>query len=150
MMQGMLSTMRINEARMREFAGAGFSTATELADTIVRSTGISFRTAHQIVGNLALMGTKRGLEEIDSVALKILGRKLSSLGLTRDMVSEALDPLSNIKKRSIIGGPAPLEVDRMILEKTKRLFRDRGELEARLDRIAAAYKHLDEATKTGG
>jgi len=45
----MLSSATFDTARMKEEAGKGFSTATELADTLVRSYGIPFRTAHNIV-----------------------------------------------------------------------------------------------------
>ena len=46
----MLASAEFDTARMKEEAGKGFSTATELADTLVRSYGIPFRTAHSIVG----------------------------------------------------------------------------------------------------
>ena len=58
--------MRVHIEVLADKSIEGFTTATELADTIVRETGIPFRTAHQIVGMLAKEGGKPTLEKIDS------------------------------------------------------------------------------------
>ncbi|MCK5661820.1 MAG: argininosuccinate lyase, partial [Methanosarcinales archaeon] len=39
---------------------------------------------------------------------------LSTIGLTEEMVEDALDPMKNIEQRNIIGGPAPQEIERAI------------------------------------
>ena len=46
-----------DKKRMKEEAGKGFSTATDLADTLVRSYGLPFRTAHTIVGRAVQKGS---------------------------------------------------------------------------------------------
>jgi len=68
----------------------GFTTATELADTIARTAHVPFRTAHTIVGDLARVGAC-DLGAIDKVGLRHLGKQLSQLGLTAEDVAEALD-----------------------------------------------------------
>lgn len=105
-MEGMLRTMNIDVNQMNLKSSIGFTTATELADTIVRTTGIPFRTAHQIVGIIARNNTNPNLYDIDQVSYSILNIKLSSKGLTEKLIQEALNPISNIQKRKIIGGPA--------------------------------------------
>ncbi len=50
MARGMISTMKVKKENMRLSSEMGFMTATELADTIVRTTRVPFRTAHHIVG----------------------------------------------------------------------------------------------------
>lgn len=105
-MEGMLRTMNIDVNQMNLKSSIGFTTATELADTIVRTTGIPFRTAHQIVGIIARNNTNPNLYDIDQVSYSILNIKLSSKGLTEKLIQEALNPISNIRKRKIIGGPA--------------------------------------------
>ncbi|MFQ6063712.1 MAG: argininosuccinate lyase [Methanosarcinales archaeon] len=111
-----VSTLKVNRNKMRDSLDEGFITATELADTIVRATHIPFRTAHNIVGILArtMDNKKITLEEIDKVSREVIGKPLSSKGLTLEEIEGALDLFENVKRRKIIGGPAPEEVSRMI------------------------------------
>ncbi|TQD25666.1 argininosuccinate lyase [Methanolobus vulcani] len=112
--KGMIATMKINTESMAEKSVLGFTTATELADTMVRAGGIPFRTAHQIVGVLARGDGNPTLADVDTVAKDVIGETLSSRGLTEQMVKEALDPVLNINRRSITGGPAPSEMEKAI------------------------------------
>ncbi len=52
-LDGCVASLKFNLERMEKSSGAGFSTATELADSLVRITGMPFRTAHRIVGRIA-------------------------------------------------------------------------------------------------
>ncbi len=108
-----VDTMQVKADVMRGKAEMGFTTATELADTIVRETGVSFRTAHQIVGILT-RGGGRTLKHIDAISEKVIGKRLSELGLSQKSVDVALNVMSNVKTRKIRGGPAPEETVRMI------------------------------------
>ena len=119
-LNGCLSTVKFNTLRLYECSGAGFSTATEIADSLVRATGIPFRTAHQIVGRLASRGSNPTLEELDEAALDLAVAKPSCQGFTRSMLEMALDPRSNVALRDGTGGPAPAETERMISD---RVFR---------------------------
>lgn len=121
MAQGMISTMKIKKENMESALDKGFMTATELADTIVRTTGIPFRTAHHIVGSCARSGKIPTLSDIDKLSLKILNEKLSDMGLSEKDIREALDPAGNIKKRNIPGGPAPKETKRQVTVIEKKL-----------------------------
>ena len=134
--KGMIATMSVNTESMAEKSVLGFTTATELADTMVRAGGIPFRTAHQIVGVLARGDGNPTLADVDAVAKDVIGKTLSSRGLTEEMVKEALDPVLNINRRSITGGPAPSEMEKAIrsrfteLEDTKT---DISELNSGID-----------------
>ncbi|WNY23278.1 Argininosuccinate lyase [Methanimicrococcus hongohii] len=121
MMTGIMETLTVHEDVMKEKAVEGFTTATELADTMVRDAGIPFRTAHQIVGTLSKTTTTPSLNEIDSVSTEVLGYKLSDKGLTEEAVAGALDPMSNVKRRAVIGGPAPTQMRDDLSDKKKRL-----------------------------
>ncbi|MDR6223354.1 argininosuccinate lyase [Methanococcoides alaskense] len=123
-MNGMMATMSINKENMAGLATAGFTTATELADTMVRVCDIPFRTAHQIVGVLARGNGEPTLGEIDAVAHNVIGESLSSRGLTEDMVKEALDPVLNVSKRNVIGGPSPDSMERLIESSRERIAND--------------------------
>lgn len=121
MAQGMISTMKLKKENMENALDKGFMTATELADTIVRTTGIPFRTAHHIVGSCARAGKTPVLSDIDKLSLNILNEKLSDRGLSEKDIREALDPVGNIKKRSVPGGPAPKETKRQVTVIGKKL-----------------------------
>ncbi|VVB90410.1 Fumarate hydratase class II [uncultured archaeon] len=112
MARGMVSTMKVKKENMKMSTEKGFMTATELADTIVRTTGIPFRTAHHIVGAVARSGKIPSLSDLDDISMNLINEKLSAKGLTEKDVKEALDPAANIMKRVVTGGPAPKETKR--------------------------------------
>jgi argininosuccinate lyase len=121
MAHGMIGTMTVKKERMNEASYIGFTTATELADTIVRATDIPFRTAHHIVGSVAKKGEKPTLSLLDELSLEIIHVKLSEKGLSEKDVQQALDPMENIRKRSVPGGPAPKETRRQKASIMKKL-----------------------------
>jgi len=120
----MVATMTINKTTMASQSTSGFTTATELADTMVRVCGIPFRTAHQIVGMLARGSGAPTLSEIDAVAHNVIGESLSSQGLTENMIKEALDPILNVRKRQVIGGPSPREMERALGKRREYIIKD--------------------------
>jgi argininosuccinate lyase len=58
-MTGMVEGARFNAERMREAAGRGFATATDLADWLVRVLGLPFREAHHVTGRLVKLAEAR-------------------------------------------------------------------------------------------
>lgn len=141
-MEGMVKTMKVHPDVLAAESITGFTTATELADTFVRETGIPFRTAHQIVGMLAKEREKPTMEKIDSAAEVVLGESLSSKGLTENMVREALNPESNIKRRKIPGGPAPEEMKNYLLKRKTELELNAQEIATLKDIIDSAFENL--------
>ena len=75
-LSGMIRTMTVDHARMRAAADEGFTTATAVADALVRR-GIPFRTAHHVVGALVQQAEEAGLR-LDEVPDEMLGRALAS------------------------------------------------------------------------
>lgn len=152
-MAGIVSTLKVNKDVMARRALEGFSTATELADRIVRTTGLSFRQAHHIVGLLTLTAIKAGRkaneitsEMVDTAAREVIGRPLQ---LDEATIKLALDPTENVRVRSIIGGPAPEEVSRaikvgqgLIAHDRQRLAQREGQLERGGAKLAAAVKAI--------
>lgn len=117
-MTGVVRTLQPRPDHMLRDAAQGYSTMTELADTIVRETGISFRDAHEVIAMVverALADGKRAdqidLAMIQQAASQKLGR---TLALSADAVRDALDPVQNVARRDGLGGPAPSSVRRMI------------------------------------
>ncbi len=144
---GMVETMKIKKENMRKASGAGFMTATELADTIVRTTGIPFRTAHHIVGTVAKTGKTPTLSLLDELSSKIINEKLSEKGLSEKDVKQALDPVENVKKRAVMGGPAPKETKRQIVVIKRKLVTTKGDINIVRKKIGSAAGKLNRAIK---
>jgi len=137
-----VSTLKFDEKRLEDSSGAGFSTATELADSLVRKTGMPFRTAHQIVGRIAASGRRPKLQELDAAALEIGGFLPSERGFEPQDLENALDPRSNVALRSNTGGPAPSETGRMVEERLKQLPKSAERIKERQDKVNRALEDL--------
>jgi argininosuccinate lyase len=126
-MGGMVADMAVDAAAMKKAAGAGFSTATDLADWLVREAGLPFREAHHVTGRaVALAETKRvGLEKLSLEELQALHS-----GITEDVFS-VLSVTNSVKSRTSFGGTAPAEVRRQIRYWKKRLKTDAKRRELR-------------------
>jgi len=142
MLVDMLSSATFDTKRMREESGKNFSTATELADTLVRSYGLAFRTAHNIVGRAVQKGYLN-LETLDTAA-KELGVEISfaEKGLTQDKINAVLDVDYSIALRKASGGPAPLATKIAIEERKKQLDTDSVLIDERLAKVSKAKDDL--------
>lgn len=123
-MTGAVNTLKVNKKEMARKSTMGFTTATEIADTIVRSTGLPFRTAHGIVGRLARGDGNPSLADVDQASMDMIGKKLSKMGLTGKALEEAKDPMKNVQRRSVLGGPAKAAVAKKIAAEKERLKAD--------------------------
>jgi len=152
-MNHIVAGLEPKEEEMEKQTLVGFTTATELADTIVRATGISFRTAHRIVSSLAPALTQKEIHElepggdilrrIDALAVDVTGKKLSELGLTEENVKEAMDVRSNIEKRNVYGGPAKEQVRKAIETRTRDLNGDENLVEAKEEGVKRSLEELE-------
>ena len=116
-MTGMVTDLTVKEATMKKAAGSGYSTATDLADWLVREAGIPFRDAHHATGRAVALAEEKGcslerlsLEELQSI----------NSAITADVFS-VLSVNNSVKSRSSFGGTAPAEVRRQIRYWKKRL-----------------------------
>jgi argininosuccinate lyase len=104
LLAGTLRTVTVDKAMLATRASKDFLTVTELADTLVREEGMSFREAHHLVAEtVKACGTNDALSNIASTLMSLR----PSLKLTRAEVENALDPRNFIRVRTIPGGPAP-------------------------------------------
>ncbi len=101
----MMPALQVKTDSMRTAAASGYSTATDLADYLVRQ-GIAFRDAHEIVGTAVRLGieTGRDLAEID---LQELQKLSSAIG---EDVFEVLTLEGSVAARNHFGGTAPQQV----------------------------------------
>jgi argininosuccinate lyase len=164
-MRSMIEGLEVKTDELEKQASRGFTTATELADTIVRETGTPFRTAHKIVSSLASVLTDENwdvlndketerafvteiLQMIDDIALEITGEKLSEKkGLTEKKVAEALNIAANVQKRRVKGGPEKKEVQRMIGKRRGDLEKDEKERQEKEERVKKSLDELDREVK---
>ena len=138
----MLASATFDTERLKEEAGKGFSTATELADTLVRNYGLPFRTAHNIVGR-AVQKESLSLATLEEAALDLgVGVSLVGNGLTQQQIDDALDVNYSIALRKAPGGPAPFATKIAIAERKKQLDADSTLIDERLVKLSKAKEEL--------
>ncbi len=105
-MEGMVRDMTANRAALAAAAGSGFSTATDLADWLVRALGLPFREAHHVTGSLVAMAEEKDcdlpdltLEDMQSVHSAITASVFDVLGVE-----------NSVNSRTSYGGTAPDQV----------------------------------------
>ncbi len=103
---GMVRDMQPDTARMRALAGSGFSTATDLADWLVRVAGLPFRTAHHVTGRLVARAEAKGCDLPD---LTLAEMQEEEPAITAD-VFNVLTVEASIASRTSYGGTAPANV----------------------------------------
>ncbi len=105
---GMVRDMTPDTARMRELAGAGFATATDLADWLVRALKLPFRVAHHVTGRLVAKAEARG---VDLSGLSLDEMRSEEAGIT-EAVFGVLTVEASVASRVSYGGTAPANVAR--------------------------------------
>jgi argininosuccinate lyase len=105
---GMVSDLVADPARMRAAAERGYSTATDLADWLVRVLGLPFRQAHHVTGMLVKLAEARGaaLAELPLAEMQAVEKRITKA------VFDVLDVASSVRNRTSFGGTAPDNVAR--------------------------------------
>jgi len=100
---GMVRDLRPDRERMREVAARGFSTATDLADWLVRTLGMPFRRAHQVTGEIVKRAEAKGcpLAELPLSELQAVEPAITPA------VYDVLDIDRSVASRASFGGTAP-------------------------------------------
>lgn len=141
--------LQVNRELMRERAGACWAQATDVAGMLVREKDLPWRTAHQIVGILVRLSYERGLgpdqatpELLDEASEAYMGEPI---GLSKDKMLAALDPVAAVNRRTLYGGPAPTEVRERLLEYEDSLTDDRALVDQAQRRIEEGLAKLQRA-----
>jgi argininosuccinate lyase len=116
-MTGMVANVAFLPERMRAVAATGFSTATDLADWLVRDHGLPFREAHHVTGAAVKLCEERGggLEYLTPADLSTIDQRLANVALP-DLSVEG-----SVASRTSAGGTAPLRVREAIAKAKKEL-----------------------------
>ncbi len=119
-MTGMAADMEPNVAVMRKAAGAGYATATDLADWLVRSLNLPFREAHHVTGRIVAAAEERGvaLDKLPLDAMQAVEARIT------DDVYSVLSARESVKSRKSLGGTAPENVRREARRWLKRLAKE--------------------------
>ena len=105
-MEGMVRDMSANPDALRAAASSGFSTATDLADWLVREAGLPFREAHHVTGRLVAMAEGEGVDLPD---LTLDQMKSAHDAITEDVFT-VLGVDNSVASRTSYGGTAPDQV----------------------------------------
>jgi len=126
--------------RLAAAAASTDTTATELADELVRAHGMAFPDAHALVARLVarLQAAGRPLTQatVDDV------RALGGPELTAEALGNALDPAAFVTRRDGPGGPAPAAVRGQLERARERAERDLADLEGRKRQLSGAHDTL--------
>jgi argininosuccinate lyase len=111
-MEGMVRDMTANRANLEKAAASGFSTATDLADWLVRTLGLPFREAHHVTGSLVALAEKKGCDLPD---LALGDMQSVHPGITK-AVFDVLGVHNSVASRQSYGGTAPDQVRARVAE----------------------------------
>jgi argininosuccinate lyase len=138
-----VGTAQFDAARLEERAAEGWTTLTELADTMARDHRIPFRAAHAIAGRL-VAARGRSPERALSALVQEISRELlgAPLMYTDEQLTRTLDPRHFVNVRRTLGGPAPEETARAAGAARARLHADRGWWNDATEALAAAGRRL--------
>lgn len=109
-MAGMMATIGVNKDAMHAAAGSGFSTATDLADWLVREAGLPFRDAHHATGAIVALAEEKDCRLAD---LALADMQAVNAAIT-DGIYSVLSVEASVASRTSYGGTAPDNVRAMV------------------------------------
>jgi argininosuccinate lyase len=115
---GMVADLEPDPAAMHRVAASGYSTATDLADWLVRVLGLPFRQAHHVTGSLVRLAEARG---VSLAELPLAAMQAVEPGIT-PAVYEVLTVERSVASRTSLGGTAPANVARAVAEARQRFL----------------------------
>ena len=112
-----IKLVKINKKAMLKSSFDGYSTATDLADWIVKNIGKTFRQSHEISGKIVLLAEKqkKKLHELDLKLMQSIEPKI-----TKDVYT-FLSPINSINQKKSYGGTASVRVKEALLRAKKQL-----------------------------
>jgi argininosuccinate lyase len=117
-MTGMIADMTVHAERMRDSAGAGFTTATDIADWLVRAAGVPFRQAHHITGRIVRLAEESGvgLEDLTLSDLQAVDARITA------EVFSVLSVGASAASRTSFGGTSPVNVAQAVKAARERFL----------------------------
>ena len=102
----MVSDLKFDRARLAAAAAEGYTTATDLADWLVREAGVPFRDSHRIAGRIVARAEQAGqpVEQLSLAEFREVDERVT------DSVFEVLGVENSVRSRTSYGGTAPANV----------------------------------------
>ena len=115
---GMIADLTFDRERLASAAGEGFTTATDLADWLVREAGVPFRESHHITGRVVALAEQKGcgLEDLALAELTAIDERIN------DKVFDVLGVDNSVRSRNSYGGTAPENVRAQVISARERFF----------------------------
>ncbi|MBC8791295.1 MAG: argininosuccinate lyase [Tagaea sp. CACIAM 22H2] len=115
-MTGMIDDLTVNEARMKASASAGYTTATDLADWLVRELGMPFREAHHVTGRIVRRAEELGIDisELPLADMQAVEKRIDK------RVFKVLGVENSVASRTSFGGTSPANVRKAVTAARKR------------------------------
>ncbi len=123
-MSGMIGDLKPMPDAMRAAAGRGYSTATDLADWLVRELKMPFRDAHHVTGAIVKLAETKGCD-LDALSLEEMQKVEPRI---TKAVFSVLSVENSVKSRTSYGGTAPQNVTKMARAWLKKLEKERGKV----------------------
>ena len=121
-MTGMVADLEPVPETMKAAAGRGYSTATDLADWLVRELKMPFREAHHVTGSIVKLAETKGVD-LETLSLDAMQRVEPRI---TKAVFSVLSVENSVKSRVSYGGTAPQNVTKMARAWSKRLEKERS------------------------
>jgi argininosuccinate lyase len=124
LLTSVLLTMEVNKETLLKRAKESFANVTELADTIVRKDGLSFRQAHHVVSSTVKELMENGKTSLESLTLELLNEQSKKVVgkesvLTEEELKQCLSPEYFVQIRDLQGGPSPSRMEKTIQVRLK-------------------------------
>ena len=115
---GMIADLTFDRERLAAAAGEGFTTATDLADWLVREAGVPFRESHHITGRVVALAEQKGcgLEDLPLAELTAIDERIN------DAVFDVLGVDKSVRSRNSYGGTAPENVRAQAISARERFL----------------------------
>jgi argininosuccinate lyase len=115
---GMMADMQVEAIRLKEAAAEGYTTATDIADWLVRVLGMPFRQAHHITGRIVRIAEDRNcrLDELSLSDMRTVEPEID------ERIYDVLEVEDSVKSRKSYGGTAPDRVREAADEARKRFL----------------------------
>lgn len=143
-----IATLTVNEAHLRKRAIAGFTTVTELADTLVREVDLPFRQAHSIVSGMVTYALQNNLNPTDltseimkQVSTEKIGREVA---LSDEMLKKALDPQAFVDIRTVQGGTSAQATSAVLDGISAQIEQDSQQVQACIQKLENANQLLSD------
>jgi argininosuccinate lyase len=148
---GAIETMKVNKARMIEKVTGGYTLAVDLAETLVVESGLPFREAHMLVGNLISEMVANGIkmsqlkpEAVEKLAEKLLDKQIT---IDTDLIRRITDTEYSLQNRKSIGSPNPTETERILKTRATKLDTLREVWTSKKKALEKARKQFKETVK---